>query len=77
MKRCSQGWNQFNIRSNFSDAVEETVHRAVDDVEAGRKQLAEAAKSQAKCRRKSIILLIIAVIIAAIVIGVVVSKLKK
>lgn len=61
----------------FSGNIEDNVHRAADDVEEGRAQLAQASKSLTKSRRKYIILIIIVIIIAAIVIGIIVSHLKK
>ena len=59
------------------DTIESGIDHAASAVEAGRSELEKAAQSQAKYRRKVLILLAIAVIIGLIVTGIIVSALKS
>ncbi|XP_055628290.1 syntaxin-12 [Toxorhynchites rutilus septentrionalis] len=59
------------------DTIENTIETTVANVESGRSELAKAAESQNKYRRKVLILLLIAVILGIIVTGIIVSKLKS
>jgi len=59
------------------ETIESVIEQTVGDVEAGTSELQKAAQSQAKYRRKVLILLAIAVIIGLIVTGIIVSQLKS
>lgn len=59
------------------DTIEGGIDHAAGEVEAGTSELIKAAQSQAKYRRKVLILLAIAVIIGLIVTGIIVSQLKS
>jgi len=59
------------------DTIESGIDHAAGEVEAGTSELIKAAQSQAKYRRKVLILLAIAVIIGLIVTGIIVSQLKS
>lgn len=61
----------------FQDTIEQGIDHAAGEVEAGTSELIKAAQSQAKYRRKVLILLAIAVIIGLIVTGIIVSALKS
>lgn len=60
-----------------ADTIESRVDYAAGNVEDGTSELMKAAQSQAKYRKKVLILLVIAVIIGLIVTGIIVSQLKS
>lgn len=64
-------------QSEVIDSIENSIGRAVDNVEGGAEELVKAAEYQNRYRRKVLILLIIAVILGLIVTGVIVAKLKS
>ncbi|KAG4065321.1 hypothetical protein HA402_012763 [Bradysia odoriphaga] len=66
-----------NQQGEQIDSIESGIDHAAGEVEAGTSELIKAAQSQAKYRRKVLILLAIAVIIGLIVTGIIVSALKS
>uniref|UniRef100_A0A1B0F074 t-SNARE coiled-coil homology domain-containing protein n=1 Tax=Lutzomyia longipalpis TaxID=7200 RepID=A0A1B0F074_LUTLO len=59
------------------DTIEGSIENTRGNVEEGTSELMKAAESQAKYRKKVLILLIIAVIIGLIVTGIIVARLKS
>lgn len=60
-----------------TDTIESSIDHTTNNIESGTTELMKAAQSQAKYRRKVLILLVIAVIIGLIVTGIIVSQLKS
>lgn len=66
------------LSSTFStDAIESNVERATGSVEDGLLQLNQAARSQAKYRKKVMCLLLIAIVLGLVVTGIIVSSLRS
>lgn len=72
--RCSIIYNVFFFSL---DAIESNVEKATGSVEDGLVQLSEAARSQAKYRKKVMFLLLIAIILGLVVTGIIVSTLRS
>lgn len=65
------------FQGNMINTIEDNVEQTVGSVEDGTSELLKATQSQAKYRKKVVILLIIAVIVGIIVAGIIVAKLNK
>lgn len=65
------------ITASLADMIESRVETADIEVKQGVTELEQARRSQAKYRKKVLVLLVIAVIIGLIVTGIIVSSLKS